>query len=75
MDEEGIVIRKAAAGKSMRITWADGKSTLSVNFYAKGDGKSQVAVQHGKLPDAESAERMKVYWAKALRRLQRFLEV
>ena len=74
LPEKGMVIRKATENKSMRITWVDGKTSLSVNFYAKGHGKSQVAVQHGKLRDAKAAERMKTHWAKTLGRLQEVLE-
>ncbi len=74
LPEKGIVIRKATSNKSMRITWVDGKTSLSVGFYPKGDGKSQVTVQHGKLPDAKAADRMKAYWRKTLDRLKEFLE-
>ena len=67
---ESIAIRKATVNKSMRITWSDPKSIVSVNFYPKGDGKCQIAVQHGKLPDAKAGERMKAYWSEALDRLE-----
>lgn len=70
---ETIVVRKATANRSLRITWADGKTSLSVNFYPKG-AKSQVVVQHGKLPDAKAAEQMKTYWAKTLDRFQERVE-
>jgi len=65
-----IVIRKATPDKSMRITWVDGTSSVEVNFYPKGNGKSQVAVQHGKLPDAKEAARKKAYWAERLNDLK-----
>lgn len=70
LPETLIVIRKATEGKSMRITWTDRKTSLDVNFYPQGDTKSQVVIQHGKLPDAGAATRMKAYWAKALDRLK-----
>ena len=50
----------------MRVTWSDGKTVLSVHFYAKGRGKSQVTVQHEQLPSARSAERMKIFWGEKL---------
>jgi hypothetical protein len=59
------VIRTATAPKSMRLTWPDGTSVL-VGFYPKGAAKSQVAIQHVRLPDRESATRMKQYWASRL---------
>jgi hypothetical protein len=58
----------------MRFTWKDGKTILSINFAAKNNDKSQVVVQHMKLPSATAASRMKTYWAKALDRLQERLE-
>lgn len=72
--KEPLTIRKATTDKSMRITWGDGPTGLEVNFYAKGEGKSQVTVQHNKLSSAKEAERMKAFWADALERLQDQLE-
>ncbi len=69
-----IVLRKATPSKSMRITWSDGKTSVDVNFYPKGKAKSQVAVQHGKLPDAKAAAQMKAHWDKTLDRLKDILE-
>ena len=70
-----LVIRNATKDKSMRITWKDGTTSLEVNFYGKGAGKGQVAVQHSKLPDAKAAERMKRYWSKTLDNLRILLEL
>jgi len=50
------------------------KTSLEIGFYPKGAGKSQVVVQHSKLPDAKSSARMKSYWGKALDRLRASLE-
>ncbi|HVS80863.1 MAG TPA: SRPBCC domain-containing protein [Pyrinomonadaceae bacterium] len=69
-----LTIRKATTNKSLRISWEDGKTSLSVNFYPKGDGKSQVVVQHGKIPDAKGAAKMKKFWAQALDRLREVFE-
>lgn len=74
LPKTAIVIHKATPPKSMRVTWTDGQKSISVNFYPKGTGKSQVVLQHGKLPDAKAAERMKSYWAGALGRLQGIFE-
>lgn len=74
LEEEGIVVRKATPEKSMRVTWKDRKTSPEINFYSKGDGKSQVVVQHSKLPDAGGAARMKAYWSKTLDRLRTVLE-
>jgi uncharacterized protein DUF4287/activator of Hsp90 ATPase-like protein len=70
LKEDGLVVRKATANKSMRLTWKDGKSSLEINFSPKSGLKSQVVVQHSKLPDAKAAAKMKSYWGKALDRLR-----
>lgn len=69
-----LTIRKAAANKTMRITWTDGKTSLEVYFVPRGTGKSQVVAQHSKLADAKAAARMKTFWAGALDRLKELLE-
>lgn len=74
LEEDGLVVRKATTNKSMRVTWNDGKTNLEINFYEKDPKKSQVVVQHNKLPDAKAATRMKTYWANALDRLRDKLE-
>jgi uncharacterized protein YndB with AHSA1/START domain len=74
LNEDGLVIRKATANKSMRISWNDGKTSVEIGFFPKADNKSQVAVQHSKLSDAKAAAKMKAYWAKALDRLRGMLE-
>ncbi|MEP6921763.1 MAG: SRPBCC domain-containing protein [bacterium] len=71
---EGLRVRTAIAKRSMRVTWKDGKSSLEIAFLPKGDNKSQVVVQHSKLPDARSSAAMKAYWRQALDRLREVLE-
>lgn len=68
-----LTVRKATPHKSIRITWAD-ETNLSVNFWPKGPLKCQVVPQHGKLPDATTAEKMKAYWGEKLEALRLFLE-
>ena len=72
--EDGLVVRTATPDKSMRVTWNDKKTSLEINFYAKAADKSQVVLQHSKLPDAKSSAKMKTYWGKALDRLRASLE-
>jgi hypothetical protein len=69
-----IVIRKATEAKCLRITWKDGKTSVDVSFYPKGEAKCQVTVQHGKLPDAKAGARMKTFWAESLDRLKETVE-
>lgn len=77
LKDPGFTVRTAAANKSMRITWVDGKSNVEVMFYDKGKPgapKCQVTVQHGKLPSVAAGARMKKYWGAALDRLREVLE-
>jgi uncharacterized protein YndB with AHSA1/START domain len=74
LKDADLVIRTSTPDKSLRITWGDGKTSLEVNLYPKGEDRCQVSVQHNKLADAEAAERMKAYWADALDALQKVLE-
>jgi len=58
-------VRTATAPKSMRLGWTDG-TIIAVGFAAKGKAKSSVAVAHTKLPDRETADRLKQYWSERL---------
>jgi uncharacterized protein YndB with AHSA1/START domain len=61
-------IRKATPDRSLRITWPDGTS-VDAMFFAKGRGRSQVQIQHGRFPDRETATRIKRYWGERLSEL------
>jgi hypothetical protein len=65
LNGEDVKIRRATAPKSMRLDWTD-RSIIAVGFAAKGKSKSSVAVQHTKLPDRETADRLKEYWSDRL---------
>lgn len=67
-----LTVRTATSQKSMRITWPD-QTSVEVGFSAKGTTKSQVALQHTKLPEKASATRMKQYWAERLDYLSELL--
>jgi hypothetical protein len=67
-----LTVRTATRGKSMRITWPD-RTSVEVGFTSKGPAKSQVAVQHGKLPDRAAQTRVKQYWAERLDALKGIL--
>jgi hypothetical protein len=67
-----LTVRTATRGKSMRLTWPD-RTSVEVGFTSKGPAKSQVAVQHGKLPDRAAQTRVKQYWAERLDALKGIL--
>lgn len=74
LKDGGFTIRKATPPKSLRITWVDGETHLDVNLYPKGEAKSYVSLQHGKLPDSRAAGKFKAYWSQQLDRLEQVLE-
>jgi uncharacterized protein YndB with AHSA1/START domain len=67
-------VRTANPGKSIRANWDDGSTRLVVNFTARGDSKSQVAVVHERIPDAETAAELKPWWRGRVADLKRLLE-
>lgn len=73
LPDAAMTVRRATPGKSLRIAWHDG-SGVDVNLAGKGEAKSQVALQHSKLSDAEAVARWKRYWGEALARLKAYLE-
>ena len=64
LDGAEVRVRTATAPRSLRLDW--NKSIVAVGFAAKGRGKSSVAVQHTKLPDRDTAIRLKEYWSERL---------
>ncbi len=74
LPDDSFIVRTKTTDKSLRATWNVDKTSLEINFYPKAVDKSQVVVQHSKLPDAKSSARMKTYWGKALDRLRASLE-
>ena len=49
------------------------RTSVALGFASRGPGKSQVQVQHAKLPDRESATRVKEFWAERLSTLAKTL--
>lgn len=62
-------ITSAQEGETVRGRWNDGSGRIAVYFTVKGESKTQVQVQHEKLPDAGAAEQAKVRWGEQLDRL------
>lgn len=67
-----LKIRTSVRDKSMRITWDDDTS-VEAYFVKKGASKSQVAIQHRKLPSKAAVAEMKEYWGSRLGRLAEVL--
>jgi hypothetical protein len=67
-----LTVRSATQFKYMRLLWPD-RTLVQIGFIRKGPKKSQVAIQHGSLPDRQSATRIKEFWAERLAALERAL--
>ncbi|HEX9565743.1 MAG TPA: SRPBCC domain-containing protein [Gemmatimonadaceae bacterium] len=65
-----VVVRTSVPNKSVRLTWEDG-SSVEAYFVSKGRSKTQVAIQHTKLENRRSVDRMKTYWTARLGELAR----
>jgi hypothetical protein len=73
LDGARVKVRTATAAKSMRLGWSDG-TIVAVGFIPKGKTKSSVAVQHTKLPDRDTADRLKQYWSERFEALGNLLD-
>jgi len=71
---EELRIRTATAPRSMRADWPDGASRIVVAFTAKDDGRTQLALSHERLPDADAAAQVKKGWRERLDALKELLE-
>lgn len=58
-------VKKATAEKTLRVTWEDG-SPIEIYFASKGATKSQVTLQHHRIPSVAEAERVRRFWTERL---------
>jgi hypothetical protein len=66
--------RTARANRGLRYDWGDGSTRVILEFTAKADAKSTVALSHERLPDQESADSLRSYWRERLAVLKAVLE-
>lgn len=69
-----VRIRRSRSNQSLRLVWDGGPTEIDVQFSARGRGKTVVALDHERLPDAATVARQKSYWRPALDRLKALLE-
>jgi uncharacterized protein YndB with AHSA1/START domain len=67
-------LRTATKPKTARYDWEDGSTRVAVGFNRLGDGKSQIAIEHSRLPDADTADEMKAWWRERVAALKTLLE-
>ena len=66
--------RPTRAATTARFDWPDPPSILVAYFTPKGETKTTVSVQHERLPDEATADRLKSYWRERLLALKDNLE-
>lgn len=65
-----LTITTKNENKSLRAIWSDGKTRINAHLYKKGKNKTQLVIEHIKLPDAKTAEKAKEFWKKSLDKLK-----
>ena len=68
---KGFTIKSATEGKVIRFA---GKGSVEIRLAAKGEGKSQISVEHSKLKSEEEVTAMRQHWTTRLSRLKQDLE-
>jgi hypothetical protein len=68
-----LLVSRATRNKSVRGAWGADGTRLDVNFYPRGSRKTQVSLQHSKLPSARAAAKQKAYWKGQFDRLEKLL--
>jgi hypothetical protein len=63
-----LTVRGATVNKSIRLRWEDG-TLIDAGFFAKGESKSQVALDHRKLATKAGADRIRAFWHERLNAL------
>jgi uncharacterized protein YndB with AHSA1/START domain len=66
--------RTSTRPRTARFDWPADGSRVVVGFTPTGVDRTQVALQHEKLPDAQAAEAMKLFWRERLSALKQALE-
>jgi hypothetical protein len=74
LGEFELSVRTARSGKSMTAAWGDASTRLSIGFYAKDAGRSQVALAHEKIADPQQADQLKAFWRERMNLLKKLLE-
>jgi len=67
-------LRTATPSKVARYDWEDGSTRVHAFFERLAESKSRLAVQHERLPGADTAEEMKAFWRERLAELKTLLE-
>jgi uncharacterized protein YndB with AHSA1/START domain len=67
-------VRKAEPGKLLAAAWRDGPSLVMISFVPRTVAKSQVIVDHRRLPSVQAVGEMKAFWKARLAALAEKLQ-
>ncbi|HEX2027199.1 MAG TPA: hypothetical protein VHF25_04290 [Nitriliruptorales bacterium] len=67
-------VRNSRPGRSARFDWGTDGTCVAATFVQTGQDRSQVSIEHQRLPDAETAARTKAWWHSRLAALKTVLE-
>ena len=74
LPEAVMKVRESPSPRALRFDWGDGSSRVEVALVVKDKARTEVSVQHKRLPDARSAQAMKEFWRERLDALKALLE-
>lgn len=66
LTDGNMTLKTSRPGRWARFEWDGGSSRVDVSLTAKGVDRCTVAIAHGRLPDAKTAEETKVRWKERL---------
>lgn len=67
--DDRMVMRKVNDGKNFYCNWLSDDSRLAVHFYEKSRNKTQIVIQHNRLPNELDAAIMKNFWKERLQQM------
>jgi len=74
LENDRLEVTTSRPERSIRGRWGADEGRIDVGFSERGERKSQVALNHGRLSTAEDAARFKAFWTDRLARLKARLE-
>jgi len=66
---EGVKVTSAAGSQTLNLIWPRPESRVAITIHAKGTARCAVSVDHSRLPNSESRNKMKEFWRDRLSRL------
>ena len=74
LGDHELTVRTTRPGVSITAVWEGGPTRLTIAFIDKGETKSTIALDHGKIETAREADELKAFWREALVALKEMLE-